>query len=132
MTQRKKSLNDQLADLGQAVADAKVRAREARSQYDDAKGEVGRIGEARVEAFAAGDERLAAKLQAERGHAEATVLDCRERLAGAERAVQHAEAERAQFATHHCDAICAERHLPDNESAAARCPHRQRGRRSIR
>ena len=116
MTPRKKTLNEQLVELGQAVADAKVRAREVRSRFDDARAEVERIGEARVEAFAAGDEGLAAKLQAERGKAEATVLDLQERLAGAERGVQRAEVERAQFATHYCDAILAER-LPDAQAA---------------
>ncbi len=55
-----------VAAIGQVVADAKVRAREVMSEYQGAKAEVERLGEERVEAFAAGDEALADGLQSER------------------------------------------------------------------
>ncbi len=109
MSRSRKSLDEQLAALGRAVTASKARAREVRDQHHASKVEVERLTESRVEAFAAGDERLADKLLAERQAAEATVREFEERVAGAERAAQRAEAEQAQFATHNCDALFTER-----------------------
>jgi hypothetical protein len=113
MTGRKKApatpLHDRLAELRDAIVTAKRRAREVELEHQAAQAEVERIGEARVEAFAAGDEPLADDLQAERVSAEQAVRDFAERVAGAERAVQHAEAEHARFARANLGGLLAER-----------------------
>jgi hypothetical protein len=120
MSRRKtQSLDEQLAELGQAVIDAKTRARAVRHQQHLAEGEVRRLSEARVEAFAASDEPLADRLQAERLKPEATVRELQERVAGADLAIQRAEAERAQFATHEAEAIFAERAADADAAVAA-------------
>ncbi len=119
MSRSKKSLDEQLTALGQAVTASKRRVREVCDQHHASRREVERLTESRVEAFAAGDERLADKLLAERQAAEATVREFEERVAGAELAAQRAEAEQAQFATHNCDALFTERGPAADAAAGA-------------
>jgi hypothetical protein len=77
---------------------------------------VGQLTEARVEAFSAGDEAHAERLQAERHDAQVAVRDLAERVAGAELGAQRALAERASFATVNVDRLLAER-APDAGAA---------------
>jgi len=111
-------LSARLALLGDSVAGAKVHVREITGEREAAKAEVERLGEARVEAFASADETLAEKIQDERLRAEATVLDFAERVAGAERAADRAQAKRAEFAADNFTAILEER-TPDALAATS-------------
>jgi hypothetical protein len=116
MTPRKRPLSSRLAELGEAVAAANVYARDVERQHRAAEADVARLTEARVEAFAAHDENAAEELQGERTAADATVAEFAERLEGARRGVQRAEAERAEFATHNLAGLVSER-APEAQAA---------------
>lgn len=115
----KGELHAGLAELAQAVADAKTRARTATAEHRAAHADIERLSEARVNAFAAGDEKTAAKLHKERSQAEAMVRDLAERVAGVERAVTLAENERGGFAARNLDGLLRELHPGAVATAAA-------------
>ncbi len=99
-----------LADLDEALAAAHVRVREVKTRHAAAAAKAVELREAQVEAFATGNETAAKKLQAQRDKAEAEATGpWPERVAGAERAVQRADAERVTFATENYDGLITER-----------------------
>ena len=72
-----------------------------------------------IEAFAAGDDAVAGKLQGDRETAEAAAAGVAEKLAGAQRAQGRAEADRVQYAKDNIDALLREV-APDAQQVAAR------------
>ena len=111
-------LSARLVELGAEVASANRRARKCAVAHRATEGEVARLRDAVLDAFASEDEARAAKASRERDKAEGAALrDSAERLEGAQRAVQRAGVERSTFAVEHIDGLVAERE-PDAVAAA--------------
>jgi len=117
MTSAKRPLSMRLADLDEALAAAHVRVREVKTRHAAAAAKAVELREAQVEAFATGNETAAKKLQAQRDKAEAEATGpWPERVAGAERAVQRADAERVTYAMENYEGLIGERQ-PDAATA---------------
>lgn len=116
MTARKTPLNKRLAELEQSVVAARVHERDVERQHEAAQAEVARISEARLEAFAAQDEKAAKALAAERADAEQRVAEFAERAEGAHRATARADVELGAFAASNLPALLRERE-PDAQAA---------------
>jgi hypothetical protein len=111
-------LTDRMAELGEAVAAAKIKARELEVAEQSIRAEVATLSEAVIEAHAVGDNALGVKLSKQRARAEGAGLrDASERLEGAKRAVDRAEVERATFCAENVDRLLREK-KPDADAAA--------------
>jgi hypothetical protein len=111
---RKQSAHATLDQLRQAAAGERVKQRELEVQRDAAKAKVNSAGGAITEAYAAQDDRLAAKLRKDLQAAEADVLDFQHRLAAAGLRAGRAQAEADTFQAEHA------RELLDEREPAAR------------
>jgi hypothetical protein len=106
----KRPLGAELAQLGQNIAAAKQRARTVDLEHRQVRAQLAESTEAITEAYADGDEAKASKLSAARARLETgSVRDADEKLAGAQRAVVRAEADRTTFAVENVDGLLAER-----------------------
>jgi hypothetical protein len=103
MTRRKKATTrlDQLADLDAQAQQAAMKVREVEVEMRDAQARDAELNEARIEAFASGDETEAGRLQTERYQLHETLDDLSARLAGARRAADRARIERDTFIVEH-------------------------------
>jgi hypothetical protein len=120
MSARETPLTDHLAVLSAALPEAQRRARECELAFRRAEGDVARLRDATIDAFADGDERRAAKASKERDAAEGTTLrNCAERLEGAKRAVAKAEAALGLFARENVDGLLQERRAEGLAAAQA-------------
>jgi hypothetical protein len=120
MTARKQDrpLTARLIELGVAVRAAKQRERECEQAQRRFAADVARLTDVIVDAHADGDDARAAKASRERATLEAGgAREAGERLEGARRAAQRAEADRATFLVENVDALIAERE-PDARAAA--------------
>jgi len=100
MTTAKSPLLDQLNDLDEQIAAAKALPRNISQQQQTAKADLARLTEQLVEAFAANDTNLQAKLTEAKPKAEARIAEpWAERQAGARRAADRLTAERNQWVT---------------------------------
>ena len=111
-------MSARLAELGEAVPAAKQRERECQAAHRRVVNEIARFGDVIADAYAIDDETRAAKASKERASLERVALrEAEERLEGARRAVQRAEAERGVFAAENVKGLVAERR-PDAHAVA--------------
>ena len=120
MSARKTPLLDRLAELRDEAASAAGRAQRVRAEQQAVRAEADSLREQVTEAFASGEEAKAAKLHAKRAKAEQAVEGpWVERIAGAERAAQRAQAERDGFVASKYRGLVQER-VPVAHAAARR------------
>jgi hypothetical protein len=109
MTARTKTrLSDQLAEHGRAMATANQRARALELERDQARADAEQLQAQKVDAIAAGDDELAARLDADRVAAERTAADLVDHVAAAELQSTRAVAERQQFAADNLPGLLGE------------------------
>jgi hypothetical protein len=116
-TTRKTPHTAKLAALADDTQQARIKLDETEQQRQHAASEITRLTNARIEAFASGDEQLATNIAAERIKAQAALADMQERHAGADRAVNRARATEDAYRGEHITSLLAETR-PEAEAAA--------------
>jgi hypothetical protein len=110
MRPHKTPLLDRLAELREEAAAASGREKQVRAERQAVIAEAASLREQVTEAYASGDDDRAARLHAKRVKAdEAAAGPWAERIAGAERAMRRAEAERDAFVSGHYAQLVKER-----------------------
>ncbi|QEC48961.1 hypothetical protein FSW04_16200 [Baekduia soli] len=103
------ALHDELAVLDQAIAEARARTRETQAAAASAHSDAARLTEELTEAFATGDETMAAKLTKAMSKAQAVAGEpWEQRILGAERAANRAQAARDGWVAEHVGGLLAE------------------------
>jgi len=109
----KRPLTDHLGELTQAIVAAGTRARALDVERRQIRDRLAQVTEEITEAYAVGDDDQAEKLSRARTKLETgSVRDADEKLAGAQRALARAQADRTTFITDNVDGMIEER-TPD-------------------
>ena len=109
MTPRTKTrLSDQLAEHAAGIAAANQQARAVALERDTAQAEAARLKAQRIDAIAAGDDDLAARLDADRAEAERTAFDLADHITAARLRATRAEQDRQRFAAENLPGLLGE------------------------
>jgi hypothetical protein len=109
MTPRTKTrLSDQLAEHAASIAAAKQRARAVELERDTAQADAQQLQAQKVDAIAAGDDELAARLDTDRAEAARKAVDLADHITAARLTAKRAEDDRQRFVAENLDALLGE------------------------